>query len=73
MTSNVFIHGDPNPKDKVSVMDFYDCLKEGTEMRLIFSIGKMYDINGEDGFPIYAQRIQLKEPPKNTITFTDED
>jgi hypothetical protein len=40
-------------------------------MRFVFSIGNMYEINGEYGFPIYAQRLQLKEPPKNTITFTD--
>ena len=52
-------------------MDFYDYLKENTEMRFVFSIGKMYEINGEYGFPIYAQRLHLKEPPKNTITFTD--
>ena len=54
----MFTHGDPNPKNKVPVMDFYDYLKEGTEMRFIFSIGKMYEINGEYGFPIYAQRLQ---------------
>ena len=71
ITTNVFIHGDNNPKNKVSIMDFYDYLKEGTEMRFVFSIGKMYEINNEYGFPIYAQRLQLKEPPRNTITFTD--
>ena len=47
ITTNVFIHGDTNPKPKVSIMDFYVYLKEGTEMRFIFSIGKMYEINGE--------------------------
>ena len=54
-------------------MDFYDYLKEGTEMRFIFSIGKMYEINGEYACPIYAQRLQLKEPPRNTVVSTDED
>ena len=73
ITTNVFIHGDNNPKPNMSIMDFYDYAKEGTEMRFIFSIGTMYEIHGEYGFPIYAQRLQLKEPQKNTITFTDED
>jgi len=40
-------------------------------LRFEFSIGKMYEINGEYGFPIYAQRLQLKESQRNTITFTD--
>ena len=71
ITTNVFIHGDNSPKPKMSIMDFYEYLKENTEMRFIFSIGKMYEINGEYGFPIYAQRLQLKEPPRNTLTFTD--
>jgi hypothetical protein len=29
ITTNIFIHGDNNPKPKVSIMDFYDYLKEG--------------------------------------------
>ena len=73
ITTNVFTHGDPNRRPKVSIIVFYDDLKEGTGMRFIFSIGKMYEINGEYGFPIYAQRLQLKEPPRNTVVFTDED
>ena len=73
IVSNIFIQGETKPIDKESIMDFYNYLKEGTEMRFIFSIGKMYEINGEYGFPIYAYRIQLKEPPKNTIAFIEED
>ena len=42
--SNIFIHGDPNPKHKESIIDFYNYLKEGSEMRFILSIGKMYEI-----------------------------
>ena len=42
-------------------------------MRFIFSIGKMYEINGEYGFPIYGIRLQLKEQLKNNDTFFDED
>ena len=68
--SNISIHGDHIPKHNI---DFYNYLKEGTDMRFIFSIGKMYEINGEYGFPIYAYRIQLKEPPRNTITFVDDE
>ena len=73
IVSNIFIQGDTKPIDKESIMDFYNYSKEGTEMRFIFSIGKMYEINGEYGIPIYAYRLQLKEPPRNTITFVDED
>ena len=54
-------------------MDFYNYLKEGTEMRYMFCIGKTYEINGEYGFPVYAYRLQLKEPPRNTITFVDDE
>ena len=54
-------------------MDLYNYLKEGTDMRFMFNIGKMYQINGEYGFPSYAYRLQLKEPPKNTLTFIEED
>ena len=56
ITTNIFIQGDTNPKNKLSIMDFYDYLKENTEMRFVFSIGKMYEINGEYGFPIYNRR-----------------
>ena len=73
IVSNIFIQGDTKPVPKESIMDFYNYLKEGTEMRFVFNIGKMYEINGEYGFPIYAYRIQLKEPPKNTIAFIEED
>ena len=73
IVSNIFIQGDPKPMPKESIIDFYKYLKEGTVMRFIFNIGKMYEINGEYGFPIYAYRIQLKEPPKNTIAFIEED
>ena len=74
ITTTVFIYGDAkgtplncggtNPKPKVTIMDFHDYLKENTEMRFIFSIGKMYEINGEYGFLIYAQRIQFKRAAK---------
>jgi hypothetical protein len=40
-------------------------------MRFIFSIGKMYEINGEYGFPIYAHKITIKRTTKKYITFTD--
>ena len=73
IVSNIFIQGDPKPVPKESIMDFYNYLKEGTEMRFVFNIGKMYEINGEYGFPIYAYRIQLKEPPRNVLTFIEED
>ena len=73
ITTNIFIQGDNNPKNKVSIMDFYDYLKENTEMRFIFSIGKLYEINNEYGFPIYGIRLQLKEQLKNSDTFFDED
>jgi hypothetical protein len=33
----------------------------------------MYEINGEYGFPIYAHRKQLEEPPRETITFVDDE
>ena len=73
IVSNIFIHGDPNPKHKESIMDFYNYEKEKTETRWIFNYGNMYEITGEYGFPIYAYRIQLKEPPRNTITFVDDE
>ncbi len=41
----------------MSIADFYDYLKEGTEMIFISSSGNMYEINGEYGCPIYAQRL----------------
>ena len=71
ITTNIFIHGDNNPQPKMSIMDFNDYLKEGTDMRFRFSIGNMFEISGEYGFQIYAQRLQLNEPPRTTITFAD--
>ena len=40
IVSNIFIQGDTKPIDKESIMDFYNYLKEGTEMIFMFSIGK---------------------------------
>ena len=54
-------------------MDLYDYLKGDTDMRYIFNIGNMQEINGEYGVPIYAQRLKLKEPPRDADTFVDED
>jgi hypothetical protein len=67
ITTNIFIHGDTKPKPKVSIMDFYNYLKEGTEMRFVFSIGKMYEINGEYGFPIYAHKNTTKRATEKYI------
>ena len=53
-------------------MDYYNYFKDGTEARVIFSLGKMYEINNEDGFPIYALRVQLKEIPTNTVSFSSD-
>ena len=45
--SSIFIHGDPKHVHKASLVEFYNDLEEGTEVRLIFTLGKMYKIIGE--------------------------
>ena len=69
----MFIAGNNEPISKKSIMDYYNYFKDGTEARVIFSLGKMYEINNEYGFPIYALRIQLKEKPtNNTVSFNSD-
>ena len=53
-------------------MDYYNYSKDGTEARVSFGLGKMYGINDEYGFPIYAFRVQLKEPPTNTVMLSPD-
>ena len=72
ITTNVFIVGNNEPISKKSIMDYYNYFKDGTEARVIFSLGKMYEINNEYGFPIYALRVQLKELPTNTVSFSSD-
>ena len=72
ITTNIFIAGNNEPVSKKSIMDYYNYFKDGTEARVIFSLGKMYEINNEYGFPIYALRVQLKELPTNTVSFSSD-
>ncbi len=53
-------------------MDQYNYFEDGAEARDIVGLGNMYEINNEYGFPIYALRVQLKEPPTNTVSFSSD-
>ena len=73
LTTHVLLSGEKEPINKQSIMDFYNYCKEGTELRLVFGVGRMFEINQEYGFTPYAFRVQLKEAPRNTTAFTDSD
>ena len=60
IASDTLIRGGPNPKPKDALMHFYNYLNEGTEMRFIFSIGDMHEIDGEHGFPSLHAESNLK-------------
>ena len=73
LTTHVFIAGNNEPIFKKSIMDYYNYFQEGTETRIIFSLGKMYEINNEYGFPIYGLRIQIKNSPIIETPFVQSD
>ena len=49
-----------------------DSFKEHSEIRIIFSIGKLYEINQEYGFTPYALRIQIKNSPMIEKPFVND-
>ena len=73
LTTHVFIAGNNEPIFKKSIMDYYNYFQDGTETRVIFSLGKMYEINNEYGFPIYGLRIQIKNNPIIETPFVQSD
>ena len=50
LATHVFIAGNNEPIFKKSIMDYYDYFQEGTETLIIFSLGKMYEINNDTDF-----------------------
>ena len=73
LTTHVFLDKKNNPEINNSIQDFYKYFKEHSEIRIIFSIGKLYEINQEYGFTPYALRIQIKNSPIIETQFVQSD
>ena len=73
ITTHIFLDKNTQPEINHSIQDFYKYFKEYDEIRIIFSIGKLYEINQEYGFTPYAMRIQIKQSSINEIQFMQSD
>ena len=55
-----------------TIYDFYNYLKENTDLRIIFSMSKLWTLNNTYGFSVRAEKIQLKAEQAQKPTALDE-
>jgi hypothetical protein len=64
---------DKNSIGITSLFDFYQYLKEDTQVKIVFGFSKLWQMGKEYGFSLSVRRMllkdQIKEVPETTVCF----